>query len=113
MDIRINVEGHVDDLYALALLFPEGAIPALHVVTELKGEKDGWMDRVTDATNRRTWVTGEGCLPLLEARDYGAAGWVAGITSLHLGLNFDWEGFLNSRKPKDKRKLVVGYIPVT
>ncbi len=27
MDIKIFVEGHVDDLYALSLLFPEGAYP--------------------------------------------------------------------------------------
>lgn len=42
-----------------------------------------------------------------------AAGWLAGISGLHMWLNFDWEGFLNSRRPKNKRKLIVGYIPVT
>jgi hypothetical protein len=77
MEIKIFVEGHVDDLYALSLLFPEGAFPGLHVVTELKGEKDGSLDRVTDPTSRCTYVTGEGCLPLLEANGYGAAAWVA------------------------------------
>lgn len=77
MDIRIFVDGHVDDLYALSLLFPENAFPRLHVVTGLVGGKDGLHDRVTDVTNRRTYVTGDGCLPLLEAEGYGAAGWVA------------------------------------
>ena len=76
-DIKIYVTGHVDDLYALALLFPEGAYPGLTVVTALKGAKDGWMDRVIDATDATTYVTGGGCAPLLEASNYGAAGWVA------------------------------------
>ena len=67
VEIRIYVEGHVDDLYALSLLFPEGAYPGLHVATELKGAKDGSLDRVTDASARRTYVTGDGCLPLTEA----------------------------------------------
>ena len=35
------------------------------------------MDRVTDTSDRRTFVTGAGCLPLAEARGYGAASWVA------------------------------------
>jgi len=61
----------------LSLLFREGAYPGLHVVTGLKGEKIGLLDRVTDANDRTTFVTGEGCLPLAEARDNGAGGWVA------------------------------------
>lgn len=77
MNIKLFVEGHVDDLYALYLLFPEGAIEGLHVVTALKGQKDGPLDRVTDASDRKTYVTGDGCAPLLEANNYGAAGWVA------------------------------------
>lgn len=77
MDIRIFVDGHIDDLYALSLLFPEGAYFGLSVVTGLKGGKDGPMDRVNDATDRRTYVTGEACLPLAEAQSYGAASWVA------------------------------------
>lgn len=76
-DIKIYVTGHVDDLYALALLFPEGAYPGLTVVTGLKGAKDGSWDRVTDASDPSTYVTGEGCAPLLEANRYGAAHWVA------------------------------------
>lgn len=77
MDIKIFVEGHVDDLYALSLLFPEGAYPGLHVVTGLKGEKHRPFDRVTDASDRKTYVTGEGCLPLLATRRHDEAGWVA------------------------------------
>lgn len=77
MEIRLHVEGHVDDLYALHLLFPEGGFEGLHVVTALKGKKDGPLDRVTDASDRRTYVTGDGCAPLLEANNYGAGGWVA------------------------------------
>lgn len=76
-DIKIYVDGHVDDLYALALLFPDCAFPGLTVVTALKGAKDGSMDRVIDATDTTTYVTGEGCAPLLEATNYGAADWVA------------------------------------
>jgi hypothetical protein len=77
MDIRIYVEGHVDDLYALSLLFPEGAYPDLHVVTGIIGHPDGLFDRAKDAIDSKTYVTGAGCLPLLEARGYGAAEWVA------------------------------------
>lgn len=43
----------------------------------------------------------------------GLTGWGVCITGAHLGLNFNWEEFLNQRKPKSKRKLLVGYIPVT
>jgi len=43
----------------------------------------------------------------------GLAGWMTGISGAHLLLNFDWETFRNSRLPRDKRKLMVGYIPVT
>lgn len=77
MEIKIFVDGHVDDLYALSLLFPIGAYPGLAVFTGLKGGKDGSMDRVSDATDRGTYVTGEGCVPLVEAHSYGAARWVA------------------------------------
>lgn len=77
MDIKIKVEGHVDDLYALSLLFPEGAYSGLHVVTAITGHKDGVLDRVGDASNATTFVTGPGCLPLLEAEGYGGGEWVA------------------------------------
>ena len=77
MNIKLFVEGHADDLYALHLLFPEGAYDGLHVVTALQGQKDGSLDRVTDSSDRTTYVTGDGCASLLEANNYGAAGWVA------------------------------------
>lgn len=77
MEVKIFVDGHVDDLYALSLLFPADAYPGLVVITGLKGSKDGSMDRVSDATDRRTFITGEGCFPLAEAQNYGAASWVA------------------------------------
>lgn len=77
MNVKIFVDGYVDDLYALSLLFYEGAYPGLYVITGLKGEKIGRLDRVSDASDRKTFVTGEGCLPLVEARTYGGTGWVA------------------------------------
>lgn len=77
MNIKIHVAGHVDDLYALSLVFPDGAYPDLHVVTEIKGRNDGTLDRVSDADQRSTYVTGPGCMPLIEANHYGAASWVA------------------------------------
>lgn len=77
MNIKLFVEGHVDDLYALHLLFPEGAFEGLHVVTALIGQKDGSLDRVTDASDRSTYITGDGCASLLEANNYGAVRWVA------------------------------------
>ncbi|GLR89784.1 hypothetical protein [Bradyrhizobium iriomotense] len=64
---RIHVQGHVDDLYALSLLFPEGAYPDLHVVTAIKGIKDGLLDRVQDADHKETYIAGPGCLPIIEA----------------------------------------------
>lgn len=77
MDIKIYVQGHVDDLYALSLLFPEGAYSQLNVVTGITGQKEGMLDRAIDASQPSTFVTGPGCQPLLEARAYGAAEWVA------------------------------------
>lgn len=74
--VRIQVEGHVDDLYALSLLFPEGAYPDLHVVTGITGAKDGVLDRVQNVDQRETYVTGPGCLPIIEARPL-EAGWIA------------------------------------
>ena len=41
------------------------------------------------------------------------AGWAGGVTGLHLWLNVDWEGYMNARLPRSKRKLLVGYVPVT
>ena len=39
--------------------------------------------------------------------------WIAGVTALHLALNFNWQVLLNERLPEDKRRLNVAYIPVT
>jgi hypothetical protein len=43
----------------------------------------------------------------------GITVWVVAITALHLAMNVDWNVALNERKPLDKRKLNVAYIPVT
>jgi hypothetical protein len=75
--VKIQLDGHVDDLYALSLLFPKGACPDLHIVTQITGAKDGLFDRVRNADRRETYVTGDGCLPLIEARRPEEAGWVA------------------------------------
>lgn len=75
-NVKIRVEGHVDDLYALSLLFPKGTYPTLDVVTELKGAKDGLMDRVHNIDSRETYVTGQGCLPIVEAHLL-EQGWIA------------------------------------
>jgi hypothetical protein len=74
---RIEVEGHVDDLYTLALLFPEGVLPDLHVVTALTGAKDGALDRVTGADTRDTYVAGSGCLAMFDVGGFEEAGWIA------------------------------------
>jgi hypothetical protein len=75
--VRIQVDGHVDDLYTLALLFPEGVLPDLYVVTSLTGAKDGSLDRVAGADTRDTYVTGSGCLALIDASGLEEAGWIA------------------------------------
>ena len=77
VSIKIFVEGHPDDLYALSLLFPAGAHPDFEVRTEITGRKDGLLDRVQDASRKLTWVTGDGCLPLAQAPDPESAGWTA------------------------------------
>ncbi|MGH0328230.1 hypothetical protein [Sinorhizobium meliloti] len=68
--VRIQIDGHADDLYALSLLFPEGAWPDLYVVTQIQGAKDRIFDRVTDDAARLTFVAGPGCLPLIETIGY-------------------------------------------
>jgi hypothetical protein len=75
--IKIKVEAHVDDLYTLSLLFPHGVLSDLHVVTSISGTKEGSLDRVTDARDRETYVTGVGCLALLETTSADESGWVA------------------------------------
>ncbi len=63
---KIHVDGHVDDLYALSLLFPEGATPDFYVVSMIQGEKDRVLDRVTNADDRETYVSGPSCAPLFD-----------------------------------------------
>lgn len=63
---KIVVTGHVDDLFALSLLFPKGAIPEFHVVTGIKGAKERIFDRVTSADDMTTYVSGPGCEPLFD-----------------------------------------------
>jgi hypothetical protein len=74
---RIYLKGHPDDLYALSLLFPEGAYQGLHVVTQITGVKKGAHDWVENAENTETYVTGEACLPLIDAVGYEQAAWIA------------------------------------
>lgn len=42
-----------------------------------------------------------------------AFGWLAVITGAHFALNVNWQVLMNNRLPEAKRKLNVGYIPVT
>jgi len=74
--VKIALQGHVDDLYALSLLFPEGAYPGLHVITQIVGTKVGLFDRVTNAEFRATFLTGATCLPIIGAA-VPEAGWMA------------------------------------
>jgi len=75
--VNIVLDGHVDDLYALSLLFPKGAHPSFHIVTKLTGVKDGLLDRVQNADCRDTFLTGDGCLSLIEVKGPQEMEWVA------------------------------------
>jgi hypothetical protein len=75
--IKIYINGHVDDLYALSILFPEHNSPHLHVVTGITGTKYGMLDRVENADQTETYVTGDGCLPLIQANGIEESGWIA------------------------------------
>ncbi|WP_157965013.1 hypothetical protein [Bordetella bronchiseptica] len=77
--IKINLEGHVDDLYALSLLFPKAVLPDLYIVTQISGSKDGQLDRVCNADCRETYLTGDGCLSLLkrERQTFEEMKWIA------------------------------------
>ena len=44
---------------------------------------------------------------------WGILIWAIGISALHMFLNFNWNVLMNDRLPEDKRRLNVGYIPVT
>jgi hypothetical protein len=39
--------------------------------------------------------------------------WIVAITAAHSVLNVNWQVLMNDRLPEAKRKLNVGYIPVT
>jgi hypothetical protein len=76
-NVTIKLKGHVDDLYALSLLFPEGAHPDLHIVTDIIGAKDGPWDRVQNIDHQDTFLAGRGCLALMQATSPQMAGWMA------------------------------------
>lgn len=40
-------------------------------------------------------------------------GWMAAVTAAHLALNVDWSSLTNERRPLDRRKFNVAFIPVT
>jgi hypothetical protein len=75
--VKFMLDGHVDDLYALSLLFSAGAHPDLHVVTQITGAKDGLLDRVQNADHRETYLTGDHCLWVFEARPLVEKRWAA------------------------------------
>lgn len=75
--VKIYINGHVDDLYALSILFPEHISPFIHVVTGITGTKDGMLDRVENTDQTETYVTGDGCLSLVESNGIEEAGWIA------------------------------------
>lgn len=75
--VKIMLDGHVDDLYALALLFPKGVLPGLFIVTHITGIKDGLLDRVQNADHRETYLTGDGCLSLIDAHGLEELLWEA------------------------------------
>jgi NitT/TauT family transport system substrate-binding protein len=43
----------------------------------------------------------------------GAVAWLIAVSSLHGWLNVNWAAVLNDYRPVAKRKIIVGYIPVT
>jgi hypothetical protein len=73
----MKLAGRAEDLLTLALLFPEGAFPDFAVWTGIVGAKAGIMDRVVDAADTSTVLTGSVCLGLLKARDPRSAAWIA------------------------------------
>ncbi|MQQ34588.1 hypothetical protein GE543_09500 [Pseudomonas sp. SZ57] len=75
--IKIALDGHVDDLYTLSLLFSNDSYPSLRVVTRLVGEKEGLYDRVKNIDCRDTYLTGDGCLPLISAGSAKEMSWMA------------------------------------
>jgi hypothetical protein len=76
-NVRIYLTGFPEDLYTLALLFPEGRLSDLSVSTNIVGERDGIMHRVTDASSTETILTGTGCRRLAEIPRFDHARWIA------------------------------------
>jgi NitT/TauT family transport system substrate-binding protein len=58
------------------------------------------------AVRMRTWSLGTKVLA-------GAVAWMIVVSGLHGWLNVNWDAVLNSYRPAAKRKIIVGYIPVT
>lgn len=75
--VRIALTGFPEDLYTLALLFPEGRLPDLNVHTSIIGRKDGIMHRITDASDTQTVLAGPGCRRLAEIPSFDHARWTA------------------------------------
>lgn len=71
-DVKIKIDGHVDDLYTLSLLFPKNALPDLYVTTNISGGKEGLLNRVLNADCKETYLVGEGCLPMIERENQSA-----------------------------------------
>lgn len=76
-EAKIYLVGSADDLYMLSLLFPAGAYRDLHIVSSVRGAKDGIFDRVTDASETGTYVTGEGALAVMEGQGIDHTEWIA------------------------------------
>lgn len=68
-DVKIYLKGHVDDLYALSLLFSEGAHCDYFISTSIVGEKAKLMDVVTDAKDKTTYLSGPACNRLFAGQD--------------------------------------------
>lgn len=71
-NIKIQLNGHVDDLYTLSLLFPKDVFPEFYVVTKISGGKDGLDERVFNADSRETYLAGDGCLLLATTKNRSA-----------------------------------------
>ena len=77
LDVRIYLSGFPEDLFTLALLFPEGRLEDLYVTSQVQGGRDGIMHRVTDATQTETILRGPGCRRLADVTGFDTARWTA------------------------------------
>lgn len=77
LKIRVYLDGHVDDLYTLSLIFPESRSPDHFVVTEILGIKDRALDRVSDPSNMSTYASGPAWLRILRQPSPEATLWAA------------------------------------